>query len=159
MSDASNRSVDPSQFPVWRVSPESADSGAEIDLPLAAWQIVDVDGEVVRAVEDEESAAARPPLRIIDQADDVIVAAIATRQFTATAGEPVILVVTIVNNGPSLANFRVRLEGWIDARWGGEAQELMLDAGQRGTVELQIHAATPARCGSRRLSPGSRDDQ
>ena len=72
MLDPADRSPDPAKFPAWRVAPEPDELAAEVELPLAAWQIVEVDGEVTRVTEEAAAPTGETPLRISDRADDIV---------------------------------------------------------------------------------------
>lgn len=55
--------------------------------------------------------------KFVDLLDDVILVGLDVRERQVTPGESVTFTVTLLNNGPKAASFRLRLEGWIRDTW------------------------------------------
>lgn len=127
--------------------PHDEDRRRSASVDLFAWQVVDdaveVDGEATVIDPDAPTEKDQLPARIPDRQDDVIVAALPVRRIQVYPGEVAEVDVVLVNNGRTPATFLVHVEGWFDESWLAPLPPVMLQAGERSTVVLEI--APPRR--------------
>ena len=127
-----------------RDADEDADPVHALPAELRNWQVLEVDGEATRVASADTPVAATPAaLRISDHQDEFIVVSLSTRQVQVEAGATATLAVTVLNNSPQDASFRVDVEGWIDEHWlQDQAAQATLPPGERATLFVAI---TPPR--------------
>ena len=101
--------------------------------------VFEIDGDVSMMAAEVVSVDDAPDEPIADQQDAMIVVSLEERRVEVEPGDNATIAVTILNNGPTAAVFRVHVEGWIDEDWlVEEALHAVIHPGQRTTVQLIV---------------------
>ena len=83
-----------------------------------------------------------------DSVDDIILAKLDQRTQQVAPGESVTFVLTVMNNGPKAASFRMRLEGWVRTAWVTlSPTHTWLAPGEEHRFELNVSPPALSRYG------------
>ena len=126
-----------------RLDDSSEQDGGTPGMPLPGdfedWSTFEINGDaslVAAEITDEGGVSHE---QIADQQDSMIIVSLVDRHIEVEPGERTTIPVTILNNGPTEAVFRVHVEGWIDENWlVEESLHAVVNPGERTTVQLIV---------------------